>query len=242
MNRNFYAVFDFETGGKNKFTSQPIEIACLILDNKLKPVKGGLFESLMRPYEDEDCEKYGLEPLQDDALKVNHRTREELREAPEPKLVWKQFADFLSNYRVEKSVWGAPVRVGYNICGFDDYFIDRLCCGQHRSPTVLEEPYNFGPSSEYGAELFKPNMFVDVLQTVNEWTALHYIPELKSVSMDNLRKYLGLTGGQTHTAAQDIIDTAEVFIRFLRMKQNFMSKGIKFKDSCKERLISIEDF
>src|SRR5690606_22577670 len=99
-----------------------------------------------------------------------------------------------------------------------------------------------GPSSEYGAELFKPNMFVDVLQTVNEWTALHYIPELKSVSMDNLRKYLGLTGGQTHTAAQDIIDTAEVFIRFLRMKQNFMSKGIKFKDSCKERLISIEDF
>lgn len=237
MNKNYICVYDYETGGKFASKSQPIQIAAIILDpKKLTVVKGGEFESLMKPIPDEDCELYGVEPIQDEALKVNHKTREEIAAAPDAKAVFKKFNEWLSNFSVGDNSWGLPVRAGYNIHNFDDKITERLACGQG---TGEKEPYNFGPSDEFGSKVFHPIHSFDVMCMFNAWFENKYEPALRSMSMDNLRKYTGMVSENAHDALQDCYDCAEFLARLLKLNRNvingILGSRVNFENTCKER-------
>jgi DNA polymerase III epsilon subunit-like protein len=99
-------VFDFETGGRNKLTCQPTQIAAIALDGRNFRPKGE-FVSYMRP--------------------VTGQTRELLAKAPLPKAVWESFCEFVNRYNWKGTQFFAPIPCGYNIMGFDMPIVNRLC-------------------------------------------------------------------------------------------------------------------
>lgn len=240
MNNNYICVYDYETGGKFANKSQPIQIAAIIIDpKKLSVVDGGEFESLMRPIADKDCEVFGVEPIQDEALKVNHKTRTELKNAPDAKAVFKKFNEWLANFNIGSNDWGLPVRAGFNIHNFDDKITERLACGQK---TGEKEPYNFGPNDEFGAKVFHPIHSIDVMNMFFNFTEGWYNPELRSLSMDNIRKYTGMKSDKAHDALQDCYDCGELLVRMLRLHRNIMKGGlgskINFENTCETRILN----
>jgi DNA polymerase III epsilon subunit-like protein len=76
-NRDFI-VFDWETGSRNPHKTQPTQIAAIALDGRNFKVKG-TFNSEIRPIlDDEEAIAAGLDPLQDEALKITGKNREAL--------------------------------------------------------------------------------------------------------------------------------------------------------------------
>jgi DNA polymerase III epsilon subunit-like protein len=201
-NRDFI-VFDFETGSRNPYKTQPTQIAALALDGRDLSVKGS-FNSEIRPLlDDEEAIAAGLDPIEDGALKVTGKTREKLAEAPLLKSVWTKFTKFVDQYNWKGEPFFNPIPVGYNIVGFDLIIINRLC-------------KEFGPwdKTKDNAKLFSKVYKVDLMDNVFMWTEGD--PSVKSISMDSLREKMGLSSENAHDALQDVKDTANIFIKLLK--------------------------
>jgi DNA polymerase III epsilon subunit-like protein len=228
-------VYDYETGSRNPYKTQPIQLAAIAIDGRtLEPIKGGIFNSLMRAYTDEECEAYGLNPLEDEALAKNGKKREDIFAAPAPKLVWKDFCDFVDSYSTGKGAWSAPVCAGFNNTGFDDIITYRLCGGNKQGKS---EPYGFGPFDEKNdrCKLFCPGYTYDVQQMAYTWLRSRYFPH-NYLSLDNLREYLGMSLEGAHDGLVDCYDTAEILVRFLRLHA---AVKVQFEGACaKGRLIT----
>ena len=202
-NRDFI-VFDFETGSRNPHKTQPKQIAALALDGRNLAVKGQ-FNSEIRPiFDDEKAIAAGFDPVEDEALRVTGKNREDLAKAPTLKSVWNKFTKFVAqyNWRGTDSFWN-PIPVGYNIVGFDMHIIRRLC-------------EQFGPWDKSRGEqkLFHKIYKVDIMDNVFLWTEAD--PEVRSISMDNMRDKMGLSKENAHDALQDVKDEANMFIKLLK--------------------------
>ena len=89
MNYNDICVFDFETGSRNPHTTQPVQVAAVMIHGRKLPIQpDGYFESLIKPMGDEKAIAAGVDPLEDEALQINGKTRAELARAPHAKTVW----------------------------------------------------------------------------------------------------------------------------------------------------------
>jgi DNA polymerase III epsilon subunit-like protein len=201
-NRDFI-VFDFETGSRNPYKTQPTQIAALALDGRDLSLKGS-FNSEIRPLlDDEEAIAAGLDPLEEGALKITGKTREKLAEAPLLKSVWTKFTKFVDQYNWKGEPFFNPIPVGYNIVGFDLIIINRLC-------------KEFGPwdKTKDNAKLFSKVYKVDLMDNVFMWTEGD--PSVKSISMDSLREKMGLSSENAHDALQDVKDTANIFIKLLK--------------------------
>jgi DNA polymerase III epsilon subunit-like protein len=198
-----YIVFDFETGSRNPHKTQPTQIAALALDGRNLAVKGS-FNSEIKPILDDDkAIAAGVDPIEDGALKVTGKNREDLSKAPSLKSVWSKFTQFVDNYNWKKDAFYAPIPVGYNIIGFDMIIINRLC-------------QQFGPWDDKRGEqkVFSKVRKVDLMDNIFMWTEGD--PSIKSISMDSLRELMGLSKENAHDALQDVKDTANIFIKMLK--------------------------
>lgn len=213
MNRDII-VFDFETGGRNPHKCQPTQIAAIALDGRnFKPK--GTFNSLMRPIlDDEKAIAMGVDPVEDEALKVTRKTREELAKAPLPKTVWKKFVTFVEKYNWKGTSFFAPIPCGFNIIGYDMHIVNRLC-------------KEYGPWDENRQQqkLFHQIYKIDVMDDVWLWTESD--PDVKSISMDSLRERMGLSSENAHDALQDVKDTANIFIK-LQKSRRAVYRNMKF--------------
>lgn len=198
-----YIVFDFETGSRNPHKTQPTQLAALALDGRNLSLKG-TFNSEIKPIlNDEEAIAAGVDPLEDEALKVTHKTREALEQAPPLKSVWTKFAAFVNQYNWKNDPFFNPIPVGYNIVGFDLIIINRLC-------------KQFGPwdKSREQQKIFSKVYKVDVMDNMFLWTESD--PTIKSISMDSMRDKMGLSREKAHDALQDVKDTANIFIKLLK--------------------------
>jgi DNA polymerase III epsilon subunit-like protein len=196
-------VFDFETGGRNRHKCQPTQIAAIALDGRNFKLKGQ-FNSLMRPIiDDEKAIAAGLDPLEEEALKITRKTREELAKAPLPKAVWTKFTQFVNKYNWKGTSFFAPIPAGFNIIGYDMYIVDRLC-------------KEFGPwdDKKQCQSLFHQIYKIDMMDNMFMWTEGD--PEVKSISMDSIRERMGLSKDNAHDALQDVKDTANIMIKFMK--------------------------
>jgi DNA polymerase III epsilon subunit-like protein len=196
-------VFDFETGSRNPHKTQPTQIAALALDGRSLKVKG-TFNSEIRPIlNDEKAIEAGFDPVEDEALKITGKTRAELAKAPHLKTVWKKFVGFVDKYNWKGTQWFAPIPAGFNIIGFDMVIINRLCkqFGQYDEKTSRQK-------------LFHLIHKIDVMDNVFMWTEAD--PDIKSISMDSLRDRMGLSKENAHDALQDVKDTANIMIKFMK--------------------------
>ena len=217
MNYKDIIVFDFETGSRNPHKTQPVQIAAVAIHGrKLTIQPGGYFESLIRPeLDDEKAIEMGVDPIEDEALAVNGKTREELAKAPSAKTVWKKFANFVNKYNSKKTPYFAPIPAGYNIIGFDLPIVQRLC-EQH------------GPVDKKTGKqtLFNKIHKIDMLDTV--WMWMENNPDIKSLSMDSMRDLLGMSKENAHDAMQDVKDTANLMIAFMKLHRRIAPK-VKFE-------------
>ncbi len=214
MNRDII-VFDFETGGRNPLRCQPTQIAAIALDGRNFRLKGE-FNSMMRPILDDDkALKAGVDPIEEEALKVTGQTRSQLAKAPLPKGVWKKFVTFVNKYNWKGTPYFAPIPAGFNILGYDMKIVDRLC--------KEYGPYDDKRESQ---KLFHQIYKIDVMDDVWLWTEGD--PDVKSISMDSLRERMGLSSENSHDALQDVKDTANIFIKLQRSRRA-VYRNMKFE-------------
>lgn len=198
-----YIIFDLETGSRNPHKTQPTQIAAIALDGRNLSVKGE-FNSEIKPIlDDEEAIRLGLDPIEDEALKITGKTRESLEKAPALKSVWSKFTKFVGQYNWKGDPFFNPIPVGFNIIGFDMIIINRLC-------------QEFGPwdKDRSHQKLFSKVYKVDIMDNVFLWTEGD--PSIKSISMDSLREKMGLSSENAHDALQDVKDEANIFIKLLR--------------------------
>jgi DNA polymerase III epsilon subunit-like protein len=196
-------VFDFETGSRNPRKTQPTQLAALALDGRNLKLKG-TFNSEIRPIlSDNKAIEAGLDPLEEEALRITGKTREELKKAPTLRSVWKKFIQFVDQYNWKGTQWFAPIPAGFNIVGFDMIIIDRLC--------KEYGPYNPDRQQQ---KLFHAIYKVDMMDNYFMWSEGD--PSVKSISMDSLRDRMGLSKENAHDALQDVKDTANIMIKFMK--------------------------
>ena len=203
MSYRDYIVFDFETGSRNPQKTQPTQIAALALDGRNFKLKG-TFNSEIRPIlDDEKAMEMGFDPLEDEALRITGKNREDLAKAPMPKTVWKKFVNFVNKYNWMGSQFFAPIPAGFNIIGFDMIIVNRMC--------KAYGPYDKDRQQQ---KLFNKIYKVDMMDNMFMWTEGD--PAIKSISMDSLRDRMGLSKENAHDALQDVKDTANIMIKFMK--------------------------
>jgi DNA polymerase III epsilon subunit-like protein len=203
MSYRDYIVFDFETGSRNPQKTQPTQIAALALDGRNFRLKG-TFNSEIRPIiDDEKAIKAGLDPLEDEALRITGKTRKALAKAPLPKTVWKKFENFVNQYNWKGTQFFAPIPAGFNIIGFDMIIVNRMC-----------EQYGSYDKERQQQKIFNKIYKVDMMDNMFMWTEGD--PSIKSISMDSLRERMGLSSENAHDALQDVKDTANIMIKFMK--------------------------
>ena len=198
-----YIIFDFETGSRNPHKTQPTQIAAIALDGRNFSLKGQ-FNSEIQPILDyEKAIEANLDPIKAEALKITHKTRDNLANAPSLKSVWDKFTKFVLQYNWKGDAFFNPIPVGFNIIGFDMIIINRLC-------------EQFGPwdKERKQQKLFSKVYKIDIMDNVFAWTESD--PSIRSISMDSLRERMGLSKENAHDALQDVKDEANIFIKLMR--------------------------
>jgi len=254
MNHQDIIVYDFETTGKNPYSCQPIQLgAVAIHGRKLEIHANSKFQSFIKPiWDEQECQKLGLDPFNDEVTKVNGITKEQLENAPSIKEVWEQFEQYVAKYNYRKGRWGAPIKAGMNIDRYDNIIIDRITGGHFRNLKkeldillaggIIEEeivklvkkmePYGLGPWEKDRQEegLFYPAGNLDLRNVL--WFWFENVPEVKSLSMDAMREYFGMETGGAHQAGKDAEDVAKLLIKFLKLHRHYVPK-VKFKGAFK---------
>jgi DNA polymerase III epsilon subunit-like protein len=254
MNYQDILFLDFETTSVNPYTCQPTQLAAVVIHGrKLEIQNDSIFSSYIQPiFDEKECKKLGLDPITDEVLEKTHINIDDLKRAPSIKTVWSEFVQYVNKYNYKKSKWGAPIKAGMNIDKYDSIIIDRICGGHFRKArmgldklysggiielngvnfkTHFPEPYGFGPWDNERQEetLFFPRDSVDLLRILWMWT--ENMADIKSLSMDAVREWLGISTEGAHNAEKDVTDGAMVLIKFLKLHRHYAPK-VKFKNSC----------
>jgi DNA polymerase III epsilon subunit-like protein len=140
-----------------------------------------------------------------------------LREAPLPEQVWEGFARFVRQFNLggKNDGFCSPIPAGFNINNYDRVIVDRLC-EEHK---ILRK--------DGRQAIFNGRLSFDVMQMASEW--FWWSKEPKSISLDNLRLFFGISKEGGHDALKDVKDTGDILIKFLGLTED-MGKRVKFVD------------
>jgi DNA polymerase III epsilon subunit-like protein len=223
---NKICVFDLETDGSDPTKCSPVQIAALIVDPiKLEIVENSEFNIMMKPeiLESNPDHKYEDSDILSFHSKVRGCDQSEILKswlsATNQKQAWNMFVQYLDKYHcksTKKSQFSAPICSGYNIQRFDLKIVNRLSVKYGNT------------NKEKQTDIFHPRDVLDIMNLVYYW--FRDIEEIKSISLDSIRDYLGINKDGAHDALKDVQDCAEILIRFLKLHKSLVQK-IKFKDS-----------
>jgi len=224
--KNKICIFDFETDGTDTDTCSPVQIAAIIVDPyNLSIIKDSAFNIHVKPEKLENDPEYTYQDsdILDFHAKVRACSKEDIlkswQNAMSQQQAWSMFSQYLEIYhlnRSKKSMFSAPVASGYNILRFDMKIVERFS-------------RKFGYiNSENGSSLFYPRDTLDMMNLLFYWFESN--SDIKNLTLDNIRDYMGISKAGAHDALKDVNDCAELLIRFLKLHRN-LSKKIKFRDS-----------
>lgn len=213
-----FCCYDFETTGINPNGCQLTQIAAVVLDGKtLKLKPGGVFNIEVRPeFDDELAKAAGFDPVEPKALEVTKKTREALEKAVAPKVAWGQFVDFVNKFNTKGSSYYAPIPVGFNIVNYDLPILQRYC-------------KIYGQVDGSGRQKLLHQIYkVDLMDMMFHWFE---DSDLQKINLDHLRdffKFPQKSKDNAHNALYDVIDCANIFIRFMKFHRGH-SMGSKFE-------------
>lgn len=228
MNNNKICVFDFETDGSNPNECSPVQIAAVMIDPiKLEIIPDSEFNANFKPEVLENDTDYTYKTdILDFHAKVKGSSKDKVLAEwytyPKQSHSWKTFVDYLHKFHTrtsKKNQFSAPIPAGYNIYRFDLKIIGRL-----------SKKYD-NTNKEGETNIFYPRDVLDLMNLIYYWFENNN--DVKSLSMDNMREYLGIPKDGAHDATKDVKDTAEILIRFMRLHRSVGEK-IKFRDSFKK--------
>lgn len=231
MNSNNICVFDFETDGSDPSHCSPVQLSAVMVDSKrLEIIQDSEFNTFIKPEKIElskdnpDISLYSGSDILEWHGKIKGVDKTEIfnawKEYPEQKLGWQQFTNYLNNYhksyKKTKSQFSAPIACGYNIIRFDMKIINRL---SNKYGNI---------NKENNTDIFHPRDQIDLMNVA--WLWFEGLSDIKSLTLDNLRDYLGIDKTNAHDAIKDVKDCAEILIRFMKLHRKLSSK-IKFRNS-----------
>lgn len=196
-------VYDFETTGRNPHKVQATQLAALAIDPRTFRVKGTFNSEIKCLIDDAEILAAGFDPIAEDALIKTRKTREQIAAAPPIRGVWDKFCNFIKKHNWKGTPYFAPIRAGFNILQYDDIILNRIA-------EVL------GPwDKDYKRNtLFNTAFKIDLMDNIWMWTEGD--PSIKSISMDNMRKLMGMSQEGAHDALQDVKDIANILIKFMK--------------------------
>ena len=209
---NPFIVFDFETDGVDPYVCQPVQLACLTIDpNSLQIIESSKFCSDMKPEGIDDIDEYLGNTKRMDTIKWHSKIQkcsvedviERWRNATPQSTVWKNFVQHVNKYNSKGRTTTAPVACGMNIKNFDLPIANRL-----NSKYKVNKLFNY-----------KSIDLMDIFYQTLVWDS-----EIKSFSMDNMRKYFGMEDTGAHDALVDVEDTAQFIIRYLQFFKNTFNR------------------
>ena len=77
-------------------------------------------------------------------------------------------------------------------------------------------------------KIFNPIFTIDVMQHIYCWFENNQ--DVKGYSMDYMRDYFGMSKDNAHDALQDVKDTANLMIKFMKLQRSLL-KRVKFEKS-----------
>lgn len=212
VNQLDYISFDFETYGLEPDWAEAVQIGAHAFDGRtLEPYPDdvGKFESLMRPLYPERLD----DPKAQKALDVNKLKKEDILAAPDQKVVWNNFVNWVKKFNKKGgSKWGAPIAVGQNIKGFDFKFVDIL----NRLHVKTKE----------NTVLFNEMFVLDLKDCL--WLWFESDASLDNYKMDTWREYRKLPKDGAHSAYFDALQEGLEALKFVRLHRSL--KAYKTKD------------
>lgn len=216
---NNILVFDFETCGSDKFTTEITQIGATVINPRnLEVFRGGNaeFKSKMRVLDENNIEE--------DALRITRMTREEVLSGPDPEEVWLRFADWCSQWGMggKNDGWCAPIPAGHNIVNFDLPIYERYCT---KYKTLRKDR-----SGRMEPGMFHNFMKYDTILLLGYWS--ENLKQPSKLGMDYLRKYMGfpqISKDMAHDALQDVRDTAAILVKLLGLERH-LGPRVKFEN------------
>ncbi len=230
MNFNKLAIIDFETDQSDPNICNPVQLAAVMVNPRtLEFIPDSSFNSYIRPpsFGDEDYIKEHQDTITWHAKTMKKKEEEILQvwsEAPSEKSVFEDFVEYLKRYHTRtknKNKFSASIACGWNILRFDMIIMERLC-------------QRYGQMDKRDMKIFHPRDKIDGMLLAFTWFE---DTELKSYSLENVCNLLGLKNPDAHDGLSDVLTTATIIQKFLRLHRN-CGKKVKFKDSCKDVQIS----
>lgn len=209
MNKSWLCVVDCETSSAKPTTTQILSIAGIMLDPFSLEEKSS-FYSLMKPLD--------WNTVEEEALKVNKLTHEELDQAPDAKVVFGQFGNWVRQYnksRTVTSTFNAPILSYFNGDNFDLPIISRYC-----------QMFGFWDDKRQQQNLFNQIYTLDVLKLM--WYIMYANDELTSFKLTSVAEYLGYPKEElekAHNALEDVKITAEILRRFINLSKYLGEKN-----------------
>jgi DNA polymerase III epsilon subunit-like protein len=201
MNYSTIVVADLETGGLSTERSQIVQIGAIAIDaRRLEIIEGSEFNILTKPFYGEEAKAKGLEEITEGAIAVHKKGHALLAEkGVDIETGLKIFVTYVHSHNYSKTKWKAPIVSGYNIINYD-------------LPILNREFNRFGIDDP-----FHPTIKLDVMMLM--WNFFENDKNVTRLSADSLiRKHMGWKDkGESHDALGDVIMTAEVLIKSMRL-------------------------
>lgn len=212
MNFKTIVVFDTETTGVNPDECSAVQLAAIAIDPRnLTIIPGSELNLFMRP----DPATINQSTLEWHARRLKMEPAGVLQmweEYPDPRVIWPEFLKYLRVHHTKQdrqTMHSAPIRAGCNIEKFDMPIVNRY-----------HEKYGDGKA------LFSPRDKIDLLDVFFMWFENN--SDITSYAMDNMRDYFGISKDNAHDALQDVKDSAEMIIRFMKLHRKTAEK-VTFK-------------
>ena len=210
MDYRHLCVFDLETSSLSQETTQIIQIgSCIINRNNLSIVDE--FQTLVKPKD--------MDAIEDEALKVNGLTKEQLEDAPDVDVIFPVWANWINEWNTSKNSWGAPIPAGWGSDRFDVPILERYC-----------RTYDYWDDKWNNMTLMNPIFTFDVMKHFWFWTRSN--TDVKNCKLATAVAYMGGATDEeieanAHDALWDVRMTAKIAQKFLRVSRwaNEYNKG-----------------
>lgn len=195
INQSNICVFDFETTGKDPRSCEPIQIAACILEPRNLSIISE-YNSYIRL---DDMSLFSPEIQNLTGIK-----REQLENAPEQKIVWSSFVEYVKNaFNYDGPRKLRPVMAGHNIVNYDCHIIDRLC-EKYKTKDIFN--------------IFK----IDTMQLT--WLWFENTNDLSNLKLSAVLEKFGIENDGAHNAMNDVRANVKMIVKYMQLHRKLYKK------------------
>lgn len=211
---NTVCIYDLETSGIDPYSCEPLEIAAIMVDIQTwTPKENGQFGPIL-------VKPSSWDNVSQKALDVNQLTKEEIMDSGlEQNIAIKQFVDFCRSFAKTSSKWDAPYSGGYNVRGYDNIIMNRMC---------QEHKYVDKDNSQL---LFHPSVCFDLMDLMRFWF-FNIDDGPSGYSLTAVCEFFGVKTDNAHEAMADVKMVVTLLKRMMDFHKKLNAKYVdKFKGS-----------